>query len=747
MNLKGWVQNSVSGVRIEVEGPADAIQVFRLRMDKEKPSHSWIQECTPTWLEAAGYENFRIRTSISAGQVDGLGLPDLATCSACCGEMFDPANRRYLYPFTNCTNCGPRFTILEKLPYDRPNTSMKSFSMCPQCEVEYEDPCDRRFHAQPNACPACGPQLELWNAGGRVLSRAGDALRATVQAIRDGQIVAVKGIGGFHLITAADNDAVVQRLRRLKHREAKAFALLYPSLEAVRAECEVSPAEERLFRSREAPIVLLQRRANSQSKSRLSALIAPRNPNLGVMLPSNPLHHLLMFFLNQPVVATSGNLSEEPICTKEQEAVKRLRGIADFFLVHNRPIVRHMDDSIVRVMAGREMILRRARGYVPLPISMDADLANLDGAANAPLRPGVLAVGAHMKNAIALMAGPNAFLSQHIGDLDTPEAVAAFRRAIDDFQTLFTGQPQQIAADAHPDYFSTRFAKQNGRSMIGVQHHLAHVLSCMADNELKPPILGVAWDGTGYGLDGTIWGGEFFRVTDDDWTRVGSFRQFRLPGGDHAVKEPCRSALGLLHELFGPTGLARQDLAPIRQFSARALTVFERMLTRRVNSPLTSSVGRLFDAVASLLGLCHQASFEGQAAMELEFVAEGIETTELYPVDLLPITEPGNRSTVVVDWAPIVEAVLSDLRANVPTATIAARFHNGLIETIVKMADAVGEERIVLSGGCFQNRYLTERAVSRLREAGHQPFWHQRVPPNDGGIALGQVLAAWRESR
>jgi hydrogenase maturation protein HypF len=763
--LRGWVNNSAQGVFIEVEGSRADLEVFLLRLEREKPPRSSIQSLEASWLDPVGFAAFEIRPSEAGGAKTALVLPDIATCPDCLGEIFDLHNRRYGYPFTNCTNCGPRFSIIKALPYDRASTSMAGFIMCLQCQAEYDDPLDRRFHAQPNACPVCGPQLELWDRKGRAVSsvdpgsieRSRGAIAAAADAIRQGQILAVKGLGGFHLMVAAHNDEAIRRLRELKHREEKPFALMFPSLPAIQAACEVSPLEERLLRSPEAPIVLLRRQhptRNTQHVSALPASLAPGNPNLGVMLPYTPLHHLLLSSLWFPLVATSGNLSDEPICTDEHEVLERLGGIADLFLIHNRPIVRHVDDSIVRVMMGRELVLRRARGYAPLPIQLPATIANRQSAqGNA-----VLAVGAHLKNTIALSVGRQAFISQHIGDLETDQANDAFRRVITDFQDLYGACPAIIAADAHPDYLSTRFAQEIANpdpqpstlnpQIITVQHHIAHVLSCMAENELEPPVLGVSWDGTGYGLDGTVWGGEFFLVTETSCERVAHLRQFRLPGGNRAVKEPRRTALGLLYEMSGDSAFAMADAASVQAFSPAELGLLRTMLARSLNSPLTSSVGRLFDAVASLAGLRQQVRFEGQAAMELEFALEGVATAEAYE---FPIRQDdSSRSTqhapLQLDWAPLFEGILADLKCNLPLDQISARFHNALAEAIVAVARRLGQQRVVLSGGCFQNRYLTERSVQRLQAEGFRPYWHQRVPPNDGGISLGQVVAALRQA-
>ena len=789
LGLAGWVNNSPQGVFIEVEGARAELENFLLQLETEKPPRSFIQSLEASWLDPVGFTAFEIRPSETGGDKTALVLPDIATCPDCLREIFDPKNRRHRYPFTNCTNCGPRFSIIESLPYDRANTSMRAFKMCPQCQAEYDDPRDRRFHAQPNACPICGPRLELWECGDvSPLSKRGhvralennDVLLAAAKAIREGKIVAGKGLGGFHLMVNARDDDAVRRLREQKQREEKPFALMFPSLESVKAECEVSPLEERLLRSPEAPIVLLRRTRldfptdekshrmkNKKTKSvgtfhPLADSVAPGNPYLGVMLPYTPLHHLLLAELGFPVVATSGNLSDEPICTDEHEALERLRGIADVFLVHNRPIVRHVDDSIVRVMLDRELVLRRARGYAPLPISISvaADVRRLNHQKQNQSEPPhvgcyktVLAVGAHLKNAVALAIGNQVFISQHIGDLETEPAHSAFRHVIADFEKLYEAKPQIIAADLHPDYLSTRFANENGRAelplgpdaqqriptVIGVQHHIAHVLSCMAENEIAPPALGVSWDGTGYGLDGTVWGGEFFLVTNENVERIAHLRPFRLPGGDKAVKEPRRTALGLLHEIYGDRIFENKTAATVAAFSSAELVTLKTMLAKKLNSPVTTSLGRLFDAVASLINLRQQIRFEGQAAMELEFALDGIETEDHYNLSLVT-RHPSHE----LDWSPMIEAILADVRQGVSVGIISAKFHNALAEGIVAVAQHASQNRVALSGGCFQNRYLTERVVRRLSAEGFRPYWHQRVPPNDGGIALGQVIAAWR---
>ena len=735
MKLPGWVQNSPQGVFIEIEGDKPALDSFLLRIPKEKPAPSFIQSLEYSLLDPIHFESFEIRESEESGGKSTLILPDIATCEECLSEVFDPDNRRFRYPFTNCTHCGPRFTILESLPYDRPGTSMKSFEMCSACREEYENPKDRRFHAQPNACPACGPSLQLWDANGAVVAVKNAALCDAAAAILDGKIVAVKGLGGFHLVADARNVEAVGILRLRKHREEKPFALMYPSLSQIRMECLVSPLEARLLTSSESPIVLLERNPDILL-SPIAPNVAPGNPYLGIMLPFTPLHHLLMREIGTPVIATSGNLSDEPICTDEQEALKRLSGIADLLLVHNRPIVRHADDSILRVVLGRELVLRRARGYAPLPLHLKNSTES------------ILAVGGHLKNTIAVSVDQNIFLSQHIGDLENRESSEAFQATIQSFRHLYDVNPERVAADMHPDYLSTKYARECGIPMVSIQHHHAHVAACMAENELDGPALGISWDGTGYGLDGTIWGGEFLLTDRSGFNRMATFRKFRLPGGSPAVKEPRRTAMGMLFEMMGESLFNEKSLAPMQAFTTAELSVLGKMLAKGINAPWTTSAGRIFDAVASISGLRQIIKFEGQAAMELEFAAKSERTGEWYSFDVLdPMTPETRTESLVVDWAPMIRSIIQDVREAIPLAQISKKFHNTLSEIILTIARRIGQTRVVLTGGCFQNKILMETAVGKLQAAGFRPYWHQRIPPNDGGIALGQIAAASRMPR
>ena len=773
MNLKGWVLNSSQGVFIEIEGGRESVDDFTSRLQREKPARAYIQGMETSFLDPVGFKEFEIKESEPGGVKSALVIPDIAICPECATEILDPANRRYLYPFTNCTNCGPRFSIMRALPYDRPNTTMAGFMMCEKCLAEYSDPSNRRFHAQPNACPDCGPHLELWDESGAVLESRSESLFKAAQAVRDGKIVALKGIGGFQLLADARNDEAVARLRERKHREEKPFALMFPAMAMVKQYCEVSGLEERLLSSPEGPIVLVRRltlsrltsvvSGNSGGKTltRLSPSLAPRNPYLGVMLPYTPLHLILMRELGFPVVATSGNISEEPICIDEHEALERLGGIADLLLVHNRPIERQVDDSVVRVVSGRAQVIRRARGYAPFPVEVEGISDH-----------SVLAVGGHLKNTIAVNAGDNVFISQHIGDLSTEGARRTFEKTVSDFQRLYEITPEIVVHDLHPDYSSSQFADQIPGHKLAVQHHFAHVAACMAENRLEGPVLGVSWDGTGLGDDRTIWGGEFLLVDGDSYERVATLRSFRLPGGETSIKEPRRTALGVLYEIFGDEAFELKNLPPVREFDAKSLSVLKKMLYSGFNSPVTTSAGRLFDAVSSILGIRQAVSFEGQGAMELEFAADGQRCEETYGFEIvrgekqegrskklemgsrkseagnqMPEAERPGATCAVVDWRQMIREIVAEVSSGANAGLISVKFHNTLAEIIVEVANRIARDKVVLTGGCFQNRYLSERTVERLRVAGFKPYWHQLVPPNDGGISLGQMFVATRRER
>ncbi|MDE2133203.1 MAG: carbamoyltransferase HypF [Alphaproteobacteria bacterium] len=721
LGVSGWVENTAFGVRLEAEGIPDAIATL-LRMIREiPPPNASIVSIDVEELNWRGDDGFVIRPSAADGARSAQILPDLATCEDCLRELFDPNDRRYLYPFINCTHCGPRYSIVEDVPYDRARTSMRHFPMCPACRAEYEDPLNRRFHAEPNACPGCGPRIALWNGKGATLAQDHDALLAVADAIRVGQIVAVKGVGGFHLLVDARDEAAVIRLRARKQRPDKPLAVMFPTLKDIARECDVWPVEGSLLSSTARPIVLVRRKEGS-----IAPAVAPGNPWLGAFLPYAPLHHILMHELGFPVIATSGNLSDEPIATDETEALVRLAGIADRFLVHNRPIIRAIDDSVVRVVCGRELVLRRARGFAPAPIAVDG------------MRSGTLALGGHMKATIALTLENAVLMSQHIGDLETVAARATHGRTVADMVRMRGQAPRLGVRDLHPDYATSVMAAGMGLPLAGVQHHLAHVVACMAEHGIALPALGVAWDGTGYGIDGTIWGGEFLLITDGGWRRVAHLRTFRLPGGEQAVREPRRSAVGLLYEAFGDDAFAMDEVPLLAAFSHAERAVLQTMLAQGVNAPVTSSMGRLFDGFAALCDLRQHASYEGQAAAEFEWAATEAQTP--YEFALCP----GARKDApfVLDWKPALDTLLGDRRCGVAAGAVSAAFHDGLAAAIVSVARRIGERRVVLTGGCFQNVRLTEAAVAALRAAGHEPIWHRRVPPNDGGIALGQAVWA-----
>jgi hydrogenase maturation protein HypF len=702
MSLSGWVLNSSAGLIVEVEGPLDRLTVFEKRLERERPKASVVTVHESEWIAAEGSTRFEIHASDSdSGKSVGV-LPDLAICAECREELFDPANRRFQYPFTNCTNCGPRYSIVLDIPYDRSNTSMREFVLCPTCREEYENPANRRFHAQPNACPVCGPRLS-------------GTIEETAKFLAEGKIVALKGIGGFQLLVDARNPDAVARLRQRKHREEKPFALMVPSLAVAREYCEISPAEVALLESQAAPIVLLKPKPGTD----IAWNVAHCSPYLGIMLPYSPLHHLLMQKCPNPLIATSGNLSDEPIAISNEEATARLKNIADHFLLHNRPIVRPCDDSVVRLTRGRAGILRRARGYAPLGVRVQQEL------------PPVLAVGGHLKNSVAIAVGRDIFLSQHIGDLDTLEARGAFERAIDDLCRLYSFQPQGVVCDLHPDYASTLWAERSGLPLVRAQHHQAHVAACAAENNVEGEYLGVSWDGTGYGVDGAIWGGEFFRVEGNHFERVAHLRSFGLPGGDAAVREGWRSAASLLFEVFGSEQFKNgvPHVSPMlpdmgtHEDWRKALQILE----RKINIVPTTSIGRLFDAVAAMAGVARQNRFEGQAAMLLENEIGALPTEEAYSLS-------GG------DWAPLIRSVTQDKQDGVAAPLISARFHNALVNWIVEVANASRVKQVVFSGGVFQNRYLTERAAAVLESQGFAVYTHRQVPPNDGGVALGQAV-------
>ena len=709
--LGGFVRNTGNGVCIEIEGATAALDRFVARLPNEMPPHAWIDTQRATALPAQRGDGFTVAPSSTARVGTAVVMTDLATCADCLREILDPTDRRYRYPFTTCVCCGPRYSIIEALPYDRDRTTMRRFPLCAACRREYTDPSCRRFHAESIACRDCGPRLSLWDRTGATVATDDSALLRAVAALRDGQILALKGLGGFQLLADAENAGAVTRLRQRKRRPRKPFALMAPSLEAAERIAWLDDEERRVMASSASPIMLARRRMANGFPG-----VAPDTGCLGVMLPTTPLHHLLLRALGRPVVATSGNVTDEPIVTDNDDALRRLGGIGDLFLVHDRPILRGVDDSVLRVMAGQPVVLRRARGYAPMPIPHEA------------IRQPMIALGGAQKTAIAMGDSGRLFLGPHIGDLDTALTRTAFEQATETLPPLLGIVPATLACDRHPDYPSTQYALGRTPDPVRVPHHLAHVLAAMVDNALAGPVLGVAWDGTGYGGDGTIWGGEFLRVAGGRYCRVGHLLPFRLPGGEAAIREPRRAALGLLEALgdqMPPTYLG---------FTASESAILARMLARGFNAPLTSSAGRLFDAIAALLGLCQVNSFEGEAAMMLECAADQAEA----PYPLPPATLHSNE----VDWRPPVAELLRAHRDGVAPAPLAAGLHDALAGAIVSLACHAGIADVVLTGGCFQNARLTTCTVSALRNAGFTPYWHRRIPPNDGGLAAGQLAFA-----
>ncbi|HYL73865.1 MAG TPA: carbamoyltransferase HypF [Bryobacteraceae bacterium] len=737
LRLNGYVLNSSAGVVIEVEGEEAGLDRFIRQLTADAPPLALIEDVAIDGLEPAGYESFAIRESVDEpGKLLPVS-PDVSTCDDCIGDFRTPENRRYGYPFTNCTNCGPRYTITRQIPYDRPLTTMACFAMCADCRREYEDPADRRFHAQPNACPVCGPSLELV-AGeepdqgvrrGRGRPPHFEAIREVRRLLREGRILAIKGLGGFHLACDAANADAVRLLRQRKKRSDKPFALMVPDVAAAERLCIVSDAARAALTGIRRPIVILPRCPDAP----ISAELAPGNNTLGVMLPYTPLHYLLFSdTLDQPpefsaLVMTSGNLSEEPIVTRNREAAMRLARVADAFLFHNRDIHTRVDDSVVRIFENKERVLRRSRGYAPFPVALRLPVAE------------ILACGAELKSTLCLTKERHAFLSQHIGDLENYETLRFYRETLERMKELFRIEPRIVAYDLHPMYLSTKLALElSGVEKVGVQHHHAHIASCMAENGIEGKVIGVAFDGTGFGTDGKIWGGEFLVADFAGFERRAHLRYIALAGGDTAVREPWRLGLSYLLDTFG-TKAADLDLPLLRGIPAKKIAAVRSMIERGINTVPTSACGRLFDAVAAIIGVRQEVNFEAQAAIELEMSAtQGIDAA--YPFEISG-DEPWQ-----IDLRPAMESIVGDVVAGKPTGYIAAAFHNTVAAIVVEVCGRLrmveGIDRVCLSGGTFQNLYLLERAVAGLRAGDFEVYLHAKVPPNDGGIALGQAMIA-----
>jgi hydrogenase maturation protein HypF len=724
-NLRGWVCNTSEDVKIEVEGEAEDIDSFLKGLREQAPPLAHIEDITAMASPPVGYEKFEIRPSQAEAGKYQLVSPDIATCPDCLKEIFDSANRRYRYPFTNCTNCGPRFTIIADIPYDRPNTTMKVFRMCPECQREYNDPLNRRFHAQPNACSACGPQLELVDARGNKV-KCDDIINKTAALFKEGKIVAVKGLGGFLLACDATSEKVVNRLRQRKKRPAKPLAVMVADLNEVRQNCEITAAEKELLKSAGSPIVLIKWRG----ESKIAKAVAPGLKYLGVMLPYTPLHHLLLRETGLPLVMTSGNLSEDPIARDNDEALRRLNNIADYFLRHNRGIYARYDDSVMIVEKEETQFVRRARGYAPYPIHLPYQSRQ------------ILACGAEEKNTFCLTRDNHAFVSQHIGDIENLETMEHFTNSIELYQRLFRIKSEIIAHDMHPEYLPSKYARELAEKekikLVPVQHHQAHIVSCMVDNNIEGKVIGVALDGTGYGADGHIWGGEFLIADYEQFKRMAHLEYLPLPGGALAIKKPYRTAIGYLKAL----GLEDRELPPFKQIEETELEIIKRQIEKNINTPLTSSTGRLFDAVAALIGVRGIIQYEAQAAIDLEMCASEVANEDKsYPFSVIEL-----NGISIIKVQDLLAAVINDWQAKTPKAMIAARFHNTIARMILELCQAVstqtGIKQVVLSGGVFQNRLLTRKARALVESAGLRVYTHHQVPCNDGGISLGQAVIA-----
>ena len=746
LNLKGWVKNTSAGVDIEADGEKDALDSFLQKLRDDAPPLSRVDDFHASFGPGNGFTQF---DNIHSESVDGAFQPispDVAICDDCLRELFDPNDRRYRYPFINCTNCGPRFTIIQDIPYDRPFTTMAGFKLCPDCEREYKDPTNRRFHAQPVACPVCGPRVWLETKDERGKKDGDEAIIEVQRLLTNGQIVAIKGLGGFHLACDATNAKAVNELRTRKLRVDKPFALMIPDLEMIEQHCFVSDAEKELLTSPARPIVLLKKKPESTIVEEVS----PKQDWLGVMLPYTPLHYLLFDDRRQTtddgkssifhrtssaLVMTSGNLSEEPIATDNDEARDRLANLADAFLMHDRDIHIRCDDSVVRSFdptpssavnrPSSVYPIRRSRGYSPFPVKLPFEV------------PQILAVGSELKNTFCIMNGRYAFLSHHIGDMENYETLKSFEQGVEHFERLFRVKPVAIAHDMHPNYLATRYALERAEReslpTIAVQHHHAHVAACMAEHGLTEPVIGVSFDGTGYGDDGAIWGGEFLVADAKSYQRAAQLEYFPLPGGDAAIKKPARTALALLWSL----GLEWDDrLASVLEFCAEDQVTLRVQLEKKINTPMTSSMGRLFDAVSALAGVRQKVNYEGQAAIEFEAMADSSETGQ-YVFGV----EAGR-----VRVRSAVEALIKDVMAGIPTSKISARFHNGLAEavreTVTKISRDTSLRSVVLSGGVWQNITLLQKTISLLSKDGFEIYIHREVPTNDGGLSLGQAYIA-----
>jgi len=735
--LSGWVANSADGVDLEVEGSRRSLESFVHQLHNGRASHSRIDKVEIEEVEVLGDREFSICSSV-INEGPRASIPvDVATCRECVAELFDRSNRRYRYPFITCSHCGPRYTIVESLPYDRSRTSMQAFAMCAACKREYSNSTDRRYHAETIACPTCGPQLQFRAKADSEVLVGESALQLAVVRIRAGEVIAIKSLGGYQLLADARSDGALKRLRDRKHRPEKPFAIMCASLDQARELCEVSSLESEVLQGRASPIVLLQSNLMADDK-RLSEWVAPRSRMLGVMLPFTPLHCLLMSELQTPLVATSGNVSDDPIIFDDQAALERLSSIADGFLTHDRVIARSCDDSVVRVMAESPVMFRRARGYSSQPIATTVGAEAIDKT--------VLAGGGFLKNTVALLSGDRAYVSAYVGDLGSHAARDRREANLTQLTTEVDRKIDVVASDLHPDFVGVRTDAIRGgwvpsasTATINVQHHVAHIASCIGEHSLQGPVLGIAWDGAGYGSDGTLWGGEFIAIEGAQWRRVAHLRPFPLPGGEQAIREPRRCALGVLYAMCGD---ACSEHPFVRgAFLDSEIDVLLKSMQRALNAPMTSSIGRLFDAVAALCGLRDRSSYDGQAAMELEATADEVTDVEPYSMAVREVDADGS---MILDWSPMLESLVSDVSNGERVGQIAARFQWALARAAALIAKRIGIAQVALGGGCFQNRFLLEQCVKGLQREGLKPYWPAQLPPNDGGLSFGQAVWARR---
>ena len=734
--LRGYVTNTPGSVIVHVEGEQRAIRRFRRLFREEMPAAARVAQITEARAASEGYKAFTIEKSDHEGITLSTIPPDIALCPACLRELSDPNDRRFGYPFINCTNCGPRFTIVGKLPYDRENTSMAVFPLCARCRREYEDPGDRRFHAEPNACPDCGPSLSVATREGKPVA-TDDPVGFVADSLRSGEIVAVRGLGGFHLAADATNEETVRRLRERKHREEKPFAVMVKDLAAARFLARLSKADEAILSSPSAPILLLK----TSGHASLAPSVAPGMQNVGIFLSYTPLHHLILERLDRPLVMTSGNATDEPIATGNEEAVERLSGIADLFLLHNREILQRSDDTVVRSIGGKVYPIRRARGCVPAPVLLKSNFLTIK---NVPglKKLSVAGLGGELKSTFCILKEGFAYMSQHMGDLDQVPVREFYKETFDFFRRFLDVELSVVCRDLHPAYFTTSFAENIGAGRIlSLQHHKAHLYSLLAESGFSGKAVGVSFDGTGYGEDGAIWGGEFFSIDGMEMKRAAAFDYFPLQGGDAAVREPWRTAVGFLHDTFGPAEAVRIAASRFPDIAPERIGLLVDAISKKVNVIPSSSCGRLFDAVSALAGVCRRASYEGQAAMLLEGCIQSGRGTGIYPYTIRDVS-----GRLGIDWKGLIAGIVSDAAARMPAPVIARKFHDTVagivLEVTVRLAEGSGAEHVLLSGGVFQNVYLLRKLLSGFRERKLKALIHREVPANDGGISLGQAYFA-----